>query len=137
MRTLAASGINKWIWNDEEFCGQQAPPYDIKTTMNPLQCYFGNVFTPCLSLPTAAAAKATAVWWQQWKCPKFIPHVGNSSAVWDFSSATMEYLFSQVNPAIVTLAEQEARKIFGPNGAPAKMITVHIRLVLHLCFSLF
>jgi hypothetical protein len=127
LRTVA-SGIDKtWIWADEEFCGKQSSPYDIKQTGNPLQCYFGNVFSPCLKQSSNQVAAKEGVWWQTWKCPKYIRHVGNSTAVWDFSSATTEYLFSQVNPAIVTLVEKEALKIFGPNGAPAKMITVHIR----------
>lgn len=120
----ASDGLN-WIWNDEVFCSQQSPPYDITKTLNPLQCYFGNVFTPCSGSTTDL--KAPHVWWQQYRCPKNIPHVGNVSRVFEFQAGGTEYLFSQVNPAIVALVEEEAKKIFGAQGAPAKMITVHIR----------
>ena len=112
---------------DEDFCEKQAKPYSISNTGNPLQCYFGNVFTPCPDDSPRNIAKNRGIFWQSWKCPKYIPHNGNFSAIWEFSNSATEYLFSQLNPEIVKLVEKEVLNIFGPEGAPSNMITVHIR----------
>jgi hypothetical protein len=128
LRTITTGGaLEQWIWNDEDFCTKQQTPYNIEQTKNPLQCYFGNVFTPCADDSSSSAYAKPHVPWIQWKCPKYVNHPGNITGIWDLNSAATEYLFSQVNPAIINLVEQEALKIFGSEGAPEKMITIHIR----------
>ena len=112
---------------DEDFCQNQPAPYNIEKTGNPLQCYFGNVFTPCVEESPTTAEMKPHVQWQQLKCPRLVNHVGNYTASTNIHSDVTEYMFSQVNPAVVDLVEKEALKIFGRNGAPEKMITVHIR----------
>jgi hypothetical protein len=127
LRTGGSGPTHSWIWTDVDFCSKQSPPYDIKQTANPLQCYFGDILSPCPNDTPTASKEKGGIWWQTWRCPKYIPHIGNSSTVTDFSSSVTDYLFSQVNPEVVKLVEQEALKIFGSSGAPPKMITVHIR----------
>ena len=107
----------EWIWNDKEFCKTQ------NYNNSELACYFGPVYNLC---PDKRDMKG--VYWVNFvQCPSIVNHPGNLRAAFSFHGAFFEYLFSQVNPEIVRRAEVEAKAIFGPNGSPSHMITVHIR----------
>ena len=45
----------------------------------------------------------------------------------DFDTAAVEFLFSHLSPLVVARAEAQIRTIFGDEGIPRPMITVHVR----------
>eukprot|EP00397_Hematodinium_sp_SG-2012_P041166 GEMP01045275.1.p1 GENE.GEMP01045275.1~~GEMP01045275.1.p1 ORF type:complete len:402 (+),score=105.44 GEMP01045275.1:195-1400(+) len=108
--TLAVVG--SWIWRDEELCS--AKETTSRAASAPLACYF-EVSTKCASADLSQAEK------QNWQ-PEYCPHWIRGFA---FRAAAVEYLFSNVSPALVRQAEQTYAVVFGDRKSP--LITVHIR----------
>lgn len=114
----SADAYKDWIWNDQSFCKDQ--PYANST----MGCYFGRTFNIC---PEGQPPKG--VEWVHSACKKYVSHPGNLNATLVFNAAFFEYLFSEVNPEIVRRAEKEAVAVFGPQGSPDDLITIHIRCI--------
>ena len=110
---------NGWIWNSEEFCSK----YQIDH-QNPLNCYFRNTFSYCKGKEIKTSKH---VHWVQYRCPHILSDEYNFTAQFQFQGEFFEYLFSDIHPEVIKRAEIEAEKIFGSNGSPDNMITVHIR----------
>ena len=106
----------RWIWNDVEFCNE----VDHK---QPFGCYF-DIRTEC---PHSIPVKYGAVSFLNdfHLCPKYITDLESRQK---FRAAAMEYLFLNLNPAIVTEAEKVIDTVFGEEGIPENMITLHMRL---------
>lgn len=103
----------QWIWNDLTFCP------DVK---QPLGCYF-NIHNHC---PSSVSNHKSIISWKHdySRCPKYIQ---DDRTRQEFRGAAMEYLFSHVDKRLVQEAEAEIVKVFGPEGIPNDMITVHLR----------
>eukprot|EP00397_Hematodinium_sp_SG-2012_P043221 GEMP01048002.1.p1 GENE.GEMP01048002.1~~GEMP01048002.1.p1 ORF type:complete len:285 (+),score=57.85 GEMP01048002.1:405-1259(+) len=108
--TLAVVG--GWIWSDNEL--RSANETASRAASSPMACYFGTS-TKCASADLSQAEKQT---WLRGHCPHWIRGFA-------FRAAAVEYLFSNVSPALVRRAEQTYAAVFGDRKSP--LITVHIR----------
>ena len=104
-----------WIWNDRSFC----KPEELN---QPLNCYF-NIQKHC---PGSVAHYPKQIKWTNefTKCPKFIHDLPSRQI---FRAAAIEYLFSNLNPRLIDETEQNIIDIFGSEGIPKDLITVHVR----------
>lgn len=104
----------EWIWNDKEFC-KPAPAH-------PLQCYF-NLKTHC---PKSKDSNPRIIPFKNdyARCPKYIK---DDKTRQEFRAAAMEFLFSNINKKLVKEAEDAVKTVFGKDGIPDDMITVHLR----------
>jgi len=104
-----------WQWNDEKFC--KTAPHK-----QPFSCYF-NVRTEC---PHSAPASDQPITHnnRMTRCPKYIRDMDSRRA---FRAAAMEYLFSDLNPALVDEARRSIVDVFGQEGVPEDLITMHVR----------
>jgi len=107
---------DKWIWNDAALCNG--------THAQPLSCYF-NVQLECPNSKKVSEKKIA--WTNDFHrgCPKYIQDMDTRHA---FRAAAMEYLFSNLNPRLIEEAEAAIEGVFGPEGIPQNMITLHLRL---------
>ena len=103
-----------WIWNDPQYCP--------KGTTQPLGCYF-NIQQHC---PKSIPNNPRIISWKHDynRCPKYIQ---NDQTRQEFRAAAMEYLFSNINSKIIHDANTAIHTIFGDNGIPSDLITVHLR----------
>ena len=107
---------DKWAWNDAAFCKGTA-------SAQPLSCYF-NVQLECPESEKVSEKKI--VWTNEYhQCPKYIHDMDSRQA---FRAAAIEYLFSNLNPRLVEETEAAIKGVFGPEGIPQNMITLHQRL---------
>jgi hypothetical protein len=108
-----------WVWNDKYFCGRYAtlPP---DTNNASFDCYFSREVSPCVPAfyRTIDANNSYS------KCPSFVRNKHTRTV---FRAASMEYLFAYLNHHIVVDAEKAMGDIFGEQGIPLDMITVHVR----------
>lgn len=104
----------EWIWNDKKFCTPKP--------VQPLQCYF-NVHKKCPQSKANAPAIMTFKH-DYHRCPKYITDDKSRQA---FRAAAMEFLFSSVNKKLVDEAVTSIEKVFGKEGVPEDLITVHLR----------
>lgn len=102
----------QWIWNDKKFCEA--------ATTQPLQCYF-NVFKKC---PGPVGHPIMPFKHDYDRCPKYIT---DDKSRQEFRAAAMEFLFSTMNKKLVEEAETAMKEIFGKDGIPKDLITMHLR----------
>ena len=95
-----------WKWIDKKLC---SPKY----FDDPLSCYFGKT-TKC----TQQSNK---------NYPSLEYHIKCKTDIPTMRAAATEYLFSNVSPRIINIAQRRAYDIFGASGIPKDLITVHIR----------
>ena len=105
-----------WQWNDPAMCN--ATGHDEHT--QPLSCYF-NIHSHCPPHPDDRVVDFGNGFD---RCPQFIQDLPTRTA---FRAAAMEYLFSNLNPALVDEARHAIDEVFGAKGIPEDLITVHIR----------
>jgi len=105
-----------WQYNDPALCNATG----MSEHAQPLSCYF-NIRSECSPHPNDQAADSRNGFDQ---CPKYIQDLPTRTA---FRSAAMEYLFSNLNPALVDEARKAIIDVFGKKGIPKDLITVHIR----------
>ena len=105
-----------WQWNDPALCNAT----ESSEHKQPLSCYF-NVRSECPPHPEDGAVSFGN---RFDNCPKYIQDLPSRTA---FRSAAMEYLFSNLNPALVDEARKAIVDVFGETGIPADLFTVHIR----------
>lgn len=101
-----------WEYNDSSLCNA--------THSQPFSCYF-NVHSEC---PVSSEDKPIDIVNEFDRCPKYIHDLASRKA---FRSATTEYLFSNLNPALVDEARKAIVDVFGNEGIPNELITVHVR----------
>jgi hypothetical protein len=104
-----------WIWNDQQFCRGRTSP--------PLYCYF-NLQNNCVIENEDMEVEIVDHNNNIKNCPEWVE---DDSSRQEFRAAAMEVLFSNLSLSLVHEAEDTALRLFGPNGAPEDMITVHIR----------
>lgn len=108
--------MSDWMWLDQSHCNMTDA-----ATRSPWLCYFPKMEFLCEQVQEGYV------------------HIGNmaskpcSSRQNDpvareaFRSASIEYMFGQVSPLLISEAQRQIGVIFGPNGAPEDLITVHVR----------
>eukprot|EP00428_Durinskia_dybowskii_P067210 CAMPEP_0170379248 /NCGR_PEP_ID=MMETSP0117_2-20130122/13240_1 /TAXON_ID=400756 /ORGANISM="Durinskia baltica, Strain CSIRO CS-38" /LENGTH=311 /DNA_ID=CAMNT_0010634671 /DNA_START=183 /DNA_END=1115 /DNA_ORIENTATION=- len=105
-----------WIWNDREFCGNNQ--------IQPLKCYF-NLEIHCPESGEYPGREKFMTYYNDFpNCPKFIQDDRTRQI---FRAAAIEYLFSNINIRLIQAAEKEILTVFGDQGVPEDMITVHLR----------
>jgi len=104
-----------WIWNDREFCkeGNNTQPYS---------CYF-NINKECPD-SISNSPKQIKSSNDLANCRSFIKDLASRQS---FRAAAIEYLFSNLNPALVKAAEDAIGGVFGADGIPENLITLHLR----------
>jgi hypothetical protein len=113
-----------WIWEDQALCSEAE-------LANPLSCYFGPAKTTKKCDNALAACKHPA----DTNCVisrgqgAFLKEpVERFCALGsEWTSAAVEYLFSPMDPRVVEAAESAISTVFGAEGIPPAMITVHMR----------
>lgn len=103
----------QWPWNDPVFCSADEHK-------QPFSCYF-SLKSEC---PHSANNQSAAIANDYSKCPKYIHDLKSRTA---FRAAAMEYMFSNLNPALIEEARKAIADVFGQQGIPEDLITVHIR----------
>ena len=108
MTAASGDGFVGWVWEDRAFC-------DAKDLSHPLSCYFD---PPCRRNDSLT---------KPWHVPRNIhfPQCFHKEA--PVNEAGAEILFSRLTPRVLALADAAAEKVFGPEGAPPNLITVHLR----------
>lgn len=110
-----------WLWLDQYHCNV---PQHAAQQASPWLCYFPKAEFLCGNEP---------VWRPQWNVSdprnkkatcSYMKQGGSLSA---FRAATTEYLFRAISPLVLQEAQRQIGVLFGPNGAPDDLITVHIR----------
>jgi hypothetical protein len=104
-----------WIWNDRNFCGEAYHK-------QPLACYF-NLEKHCPQSSTYPE-RMMSFNHSYDRCPTYIQ---DDKTRQEFRAAAIEYLFSNLSPKIVKAADDEIVNVFGVDGVPDNMFTVHLR----------
>jgi len=114
-----------WLWMDQTLCDAE------QAKLSPLLCYFPASEMLCAddeSTPLANVSDPRET--QNW-CPYLRQdtpkHIKFEPKLADFRAASLEYLFREVSPIVIQEAERQSGLIFGPDGAPEDLITVHMR----------
>lgn len=116
-----------WLWLDQTLCDAQ------QAERSPLLCYFsaaeflcGNEQDTSLEVVNISDPRETQNWcpYLRQEKPKQIKYEPKLA---DFRAASIEFLFRQVSPIVIQEAERQSGLLFGPGGAPADLITVHMR----------
>ena len=104
-----------WIWADKSFCNEE-------DHRQPLSCYFGMHLT----CPNSTLASTAPISWnnRMYMCESYIYDIPSRLL---FRAAAIEYLFANLNPKLVHVAEKAIPIVFGPKGIPDNLITVHVR----------
>jgi hypothetical protein len=104
-----------WIWNDKQFCASN-------NTVQPFGCYF-SIQKHC---PTSVPHHTKVISYENdfKNCPTYVTDIKSRQA---FRAAAMEYLFSNLHPGLVELAEKSIQEVFGQPTVPSELITVHVR----------
>lgn len=120
-----------WLWMDH------TPGYCNMTDAaqrSPWLCYLPDVECLCDNtkegnpIPSSAAASSNHTFnpllqhdsgcWHKIHQPGFLPQ---------FRAASIEYMFRSVSPLVIQEAQRQVGVVFGPQGAPDDLITVHVR----------
>lgn len=109
MVTAASSdGFDGWLWEDRTFC-------DTEDLSHPLSCYFE---------PSCRRNESVSKTWHAPHSSVFPECVHPKAHV---NEAGMEILFSRLTRRVLASAENAAEEVFGSEGAPPNLISVHLR----------
>lgn len=113
-----------WLWMDQTFCDME------QAKRSPLLCYFPKAEFLCKKEEFSAVNVTDPRETRNW-CP-YLRQTKPKQIVYepklaDFRAASIEFLFRQVSSVVIEEAERQAGLIFGPEGAPDDIITVHMR----------
>jgi hypothetical protein len=108
-----------WIWTDQIHCNMS----DV-AQRSPWLCYLPNMEFLC-EHSSSGLGNLTMVdpRFQQWECW----HKSQLGFVAPFRAASIEYMFRSVSPLVIREAQRQIGVLFGPQGAPKDLITVHVR----------
>jgi hypothetical protein len=116
-----------WLWMDQTLCDSQ------QAERSPLLCYFPSAEFLCndrtellLEASNVTDPRETQNWcpYLRQDKPKQVKYEPKLA---DFRAASIEYLFRQVSPLVIQEAGRQSGLIFGLNGVPDDLITVHMR----------
>ncbi len=109
-----------WLWMDQTYCNMS----DVATRLSPWLCYFPKLEFLCEQVPTSYVTVGNTA---ARPCASRHERNHDSDFVAAFRAASLEYMFREVSPLVIREAQRQVGIIFGPNGAPDDLITVHIR----------
>jgi hypothetical protein len=119
----------EWLWLDQTYCetGQR--------NKSPLLCYFPAIENRCGIEPEQVHTVMTIpepkrlLLGCNTTAQKRRQHDedGNDAAIADLRAGAIEYMFQNVSNVLVQEAERQIGLLFGTQGAPTNLITVHIR----------
>jgi hypothetical protein len=114
-----ASYNPSWPWLDQTHCDKK------QAQRSPWLCYFPQMEYLCQGQQDVSliSQNSTIIIRRDKPCLRdeisgFLP---------DFRAATVEYIFRNVSPLVIQEAQRQIGVVFGPNGAPKNLITVHVR----------
>jgi hypothetical protein len=109
-----------WLWLDQTFCDMNV------AHKSPLLCYLplSEFRCGCDEEPPNLNVSDPR---NQKKTMCALLKKANKSVLHDFRAASTEYLFQRLSPLVIEEAERQVGLLFGPDGAPDDLITVHIR----------
>jgi len=113
----------RWLWDNPSLCGHFK---DRRPA--PLECFFGESINPCprALLPGAKGVKANLGCNVFRGCGSDDEHnveIITGPGFW----APMQYLFSSLSQPLLDLFQEAVYHIFGKEGVPSDIVSVHIR----------
>jgi hypothetical protein len=99
---------------------------------SPWLCYFPNVEWQCDEATTTTPRHAVSILpsLPKWRTCQQPSHTGGkkqSDFLPAFRAASIEYMFRTVSPLVIQEAQRQVGVVFGSNGVPEDLITVHVR----------
>jgi hypothetical protein len=116
----------KWVWEEDSLCHGAPPGSKYTYKDSSFGCYFGNQVDPTCNSATSLRLgnfNRTTDFYGQ--CQLYSYKDEEQHMNWRASA--MEVLFTQMNPKVPYLASRLMYEMFGPQGAPDDLITMHIR----------
>jgi hypothetical protein len=116
-----------WLWLDQTHC-----PMD-PANRSPWLCYFPKMEQLCNESsqqqpsPPAVQNNTPSRPIPKIRAPKMCRKNKLIGFPQPFRAATVEYIFRSVSPLVIQEAQRQVGVVFGPNGAPHDLITVHVR----------
>ena len=106
-----------WLWLDQEHCDSN------QAKKSPLLCYFPNSEYKCGDAQEVPVGNVT----DPRLVKKFCKLCQDDEQKKKWRAASTEYLFERVGPVIIQEAQRQVGLLFGAQGVPDDLITVHIR----------
>jgi hypothetical protein len=111
-----------WLWLDQTFCNKEV------AAKSPFLCYFprSEYRCGCNEVPTSlnvSDPRDTV----HTSCNLLKTKKGEDDVLHEFRAASTEYLFQQISPLVLDEAKRQIGLLFGPEGTPDDLVTVHIR----------
>ena len=122
--------LPKWVWTDDSLCQGAAPGSKYTYKDSSFGCYFGNQVDPTCDNSAAPLRKKPLSYGVDARpmygdCPLYSYNNASQRFAWRVSA--VEVLFAQMNPTLPYMASRLIYEMFGPQGAPDDLITIHIR----------
>jgi hypothetical protein len=127
--------MSGWVWEAESLCEGESMETQYSHLDSSFGCYFGNqVEARCdravavqdsLLTDTNGAFSQYGAFTYYGHCQLY--DYKNESQRVQWRAASMEALFSHINPKVPHMASRLLHEIFGPQGAPDDLIAIHIR----------
>jgi hypothetical protein len=128
----------EWIWLDQVYCDKE------QAKQSPWLCYFPHMEHRCQQQQEPDHHDAVVVGMvvdnknesqsspplsssQRIRVPEPCEHNQIPGFYQPFRAATVEYIFSSISPMVIQEAQRQVGVVFGRNGAPHDLITVHVR----------
>lgn len=110
-----------WLWLDQTFCSP-----DVAANKSPLLCYMPGAEFRCGCDEVPPNVNISDPRDKKHNQCSLLKKRGND-ILREFRAATTEFLFQRISPLVIREAERQVGLLFGPQGAPDDLITVHIR----------
>lgn len=113
-----------WIYEDQQACR------DFDQNPSGMACYFSTAEMQCpqdMVMATHAKTNATRLYLRKGEVGLGCDSIQKDYSPADIRAAATEFLFAGISPIVVHEARKQLLKVFGPQGPPANLITVHIR----------
>lgn len=113
-----------WIYQDQAACADQ------QNNPSCMSCYFRTAEMQCPGdevAATSAVTNATKLYLKKGDVGLGCPSIQKDYTPADIRAAATELLFAGISPVVVHEARKQLLKVFGPQGPPENLVTVHIR----------
>jgi hypothetical protein len=106
----------EWLWMDQQYCDLQ------QAQKSPLLCYFPSSEYHC-NLDELPAMNVSDPRDMKKRCKL----ARDPTKLVEFRAASTEYLFHRISPLVIKESQRQIGLLFGSQGVPDDIITVHIR----------
>ena len=110
-----------WLWLDQTFCHAT-----VAADKSPLLCYMPAAEFRCGCDEVPPNVNISDPRDKKHNQCSLLKNRGKD-LLREFRAATTEFLFQRISPLVIREAERQVGLLFGPQGAPHDLITVHIR----------